>query len=132
MPGKIAQPVAAGPDDTDFKAAAVWKVHLPSGIDPGTDPILRLHYFGDVARVTLNGKLLIDDFYNGKPFDIGVRRYAPGILNGDLEVAILPLQKNAPIYLAKDAQPGFGDKPDVVSLDQVEIIPRYQVQLNAR
>lgn len=132
MPGKIAQPVAAGPDDADFKAAAVWKVSLPSGIDPGTDPILRLHYSGDVARVTLNGKLLIDDFYNGKSFDIGLRRYAPGIMNGDLEVAILPLQNHAPIYLAKDARPEFGDKPDVVLLNEVEIIPRYQVQLNAR
>lgn len=132
IPGKIAQPVAAAPDEADFNAAAVWKVRLPSGIDPETDPILRLHYLGDVARVTLNGKLLTDDFYNGKPFDIGLRRYAPGILTGDLEVAILPLQKNAPIYLANEAQPEFGNKPGVALLNDVEIVPRYQVQLNAR
>ena len=128
--GKITQPVAAAPEDADFGAAAIWKIILPAGIDLKTDPILRLHYVGDVARVTLNGKLLIDDFYNGKPMDVGLRRYAPGILNGNLEVAILPLQKNAPIYLSKSAQSDFGSKPAAALFNGAEIIPRYQIQLN--
>jgi len=132
VPGRIAQPVAEAPDDAAFGAAAIWKINLPAGLDLKTDPILRLHYVGDVARVALDGRLLIDDFYNGDPMDIGLRRYAPEILNGDLEVAILPLQKSASIDLAKTAQPDFGGKSGVVLLNKVEIIPRYQVQLNGR
>ena len=130
--GKIKQPVAAAPEDSDFEKAAVWRIELPAGIDLGVDPLLRLHYVGDVARVLLNGKLVTDDFYNGKPFEIGLRRHAPEILNGDLRVAILPLRKDAPIYMAKEARPPFGDAQSVVALRSVELLPRYQVQLTAR
>jgi hypothetical protein len=130
--GKIRQPVAAAPEDPDFEKAAVWRVQLPSDVDLGTDPILRLHYVGDVARVILDGKLLTDDFYNGNAFDIGLRRHAPRILNGDLRIAILPLRKDAPIYLGKEARPDFGKTESLVELQRVEIIPRYQAQLTAR
>ena len=82
--GKIEQPVATAPLDSDFEKAAVWRVKIPEGVDLGTDPILRLHYVGDVARVMLNGKFVTDDFYNGNVFDVGLRRHAPDILTGDL------------------------------------------------
>ncbi len=127
--GKIKDAVAAAPEDADFDKAAVWRVKLPANLDLNSDPILRLHYVGDVARVTLNGKLLTDDFYNGNAFDIGLRRYAPGILSGDLRVEILPLQKNAPIYLAQQSWPDFGKTKSSVSLKSIEIIPLYQTQL---
>jgi hypothetical protein len=129
--GKIEQPVATAPLDADFEKAAVWRVSIPADIDLSTDPILRLHYTGDVARVMLDGKLITDDFYNGNAFDIGLRRHAPGILGGDLRVAILPLRKDAPIYMAESARPDFGKADSVVALKSVEIIPRYQVQLTA-
>jgi hypothetical protein len=127
--GKIAQPVAAAPLDSDFDQAAVWRIKLPAGLDLDNDPILRFHYIGDVARVMLNGKLITDDFYNGNPFEIGLRRHAPEILNGDLRIAILPLRKDAPIYMSEKARPNFGKTDSVVDLQGVEIIPRYQAQL---
>jgi beta-galactosidase len=130
--GKIKQPVAAAPEDADFAKAAVWKIKLPGKVDLAVDPILRLNYVGDVARVSLNGKLLTDDFYNGNQFDVGLRRYAPEILNGDLRVAILPLRKDAPIYLASQARPDFGKADSVVALRGLEIVPRYTVQLTAQ
>jgi beta-galactosidase len=130
--GKIGQPVAAAPEDADFDKAAIWRIKLPANLHLNPDPILRLHYVGDVARVTLNGKLLTDDFYNGNPLEVGLRRYAPEILTGDLRIEILPLRKDAPIYLAKEAQPDFGGKQSVVSLYRVEIVPRYQVVLRAQ
>ncbi len=127
--GRIDQPVAAGPEDADFARAAVWRIRLPANLDLNSDPILRLHYVGDVARVTLNGKLLTDDFYNGNAFELGLRRYAPAILTGDLRVEILPLRKDAPIYMAREARPDFGDQQSAVSLNRIEIVPRYQIEL---
>jgi hypothetical protein len=97
-----------------------------------TDPILRLHYSGDVARVLLNGKFITDDFYNGNAFDIGLRRHAPEILNGDLRIEILPLRKDAPVYMAESARLDFGSAAGVAALQSVEIIPRFQSQLIAR
>jgi beta-galactosidase len=124
--GTIAQPVAAAPVDADFSAAAVWIVTLPKNIDLTNDPLLRIHYIGDVARVMLNGKFITDDFYNGNAFDIGLRRHAPETLTGKLEVAILPLQKDAPIYMADKARPEFGAANGIAKIQSVEIIPRYQ------
>jgi hypothetical protein len=130
--GKIDKPVAMAPLDADFDKAAVWRVHLPENIDLGLDPVLRLHYVGDVARVTLNGKLLMDDFYNGKDFEVGLRRYAPEILNGDLRISILPMRKDAPIFMAAGARPDFGNAASVDDLMGVELIPRYQLEITAR
>jgi beta-galactosidase len=130
--GKIEQPVATAPLDADFEKAAVWRVKLPAGIDLSTDLILRIHYVGDVARVLLNGKFITEDFYNGNAFDIGLRRHAPEILHGDLRIAILPLRKDAPIYMAESARQAFDDAAAVASLQSIEIIPRHQVQLTAR
>jgi hypothetical protein len=130
--GKIDQPVATAPLDADFDKAAVWRIHLPGNVDLNLDPILRFHYAGDVARVTLNGKLLTDDFYNGNVWEVGLRRYAPAILEGDLEVAILPLRKDAPIYLASSARPDFGGEASVAKLERVELVPGYQARLKSR
>jgi beta-galactosidase len=129
--GKIKQPVATAPLDSDFEKAAVWQIKLPTHVDLGTDPILRLHYVGDVARVMLNGRFITDDFYNGNAFDIGLRRHAPEILNGDLRIAILPLRKDAPIYMAEAVRPHFGSADSIAALESIEIIPRYQLQLTA-
>jgi beta-galactosidase len=127
--GKIRQPVAAAPEDADFEKAAVWKIKLPADLDLNSNPILRIKYIGDVARVTLDGKLLTDNFYNGNALEVGIRRHAPDIFNGDLRIAILPLRKDAPVYMAKAAKPDFGDKESVVKLEAVEIIAHYQVEL---
>jgi hypothetical protein len=40
--------------------------------------------------------------------------------------------KKRPILLAREARPDFGDTPSVVSLNNVEIVPRFQAQLSAR
>ena len=134
--GKISEPVASEPTDADFAKAAVWRIKLPPGIDMGSDPILRVHYAGDVARFTLNGRLLIDDFYNGNALDLGLRRYAPEIAGGDLELSVLPLRKDAVtpgdkqrIFVADSARPDFGTAAEVASVSGVELIPRYTVEL---
>ena len=53
--GKIRQPVAAAPEDPDFEKAAEWRIKLPANLDLGRNPMLRLHYVGDVARGERDG-----------------------------------------------------------------------------
>jgi hypothetical protein len=130
--GKISRPVAAAPEDADFDQAAVWRVQLPANLELAADPLLRIRYVGDVARVTLNGKLVTDDFYNGNVFEVGLRRNAPEISKGDLRIAILPLRNDAPIYMAKEARPDFSKADSAVALQGVEVVPRYQVQLSGQ
>ena len=80
----------------------------------------------------LDGRLITDDFYNGNAIDIGLRRHAPEILNGDLRIAILPLRKNAPVYMAESARPQFGNAASVADLQGIEIIPRNQLLIRPR
>lgn len=127
--GKGKKPVAVAPAETDFAKAAVWRVTLPADLDLSRDPILRFRYVGDVARVLLNGRLVTDNYYNGCEFDIGLRRHAPEILKGELRLEILPLKKDAPIYLAPIAKPDFGTAESVVSLISADIIYRNEVRL---
>lgn len=124
-------PVALAPAEADFPNAAVWKIKLPAKLDLKLRPLLRIHYVGDVARVTLNGKLLDDNFYNGRVFDLGLKRYAPGILHGDVRLEILPLRKDAPIYIPAESRPDFGKSGSIVKLTGMEIINRYETKLTA-
>ncbi len=130
--GDIQQPVATAPLDADFAKAAVWRVTLPSSLDLSADPLLRFRYVGDVARLMLDGRFITDDFYNGNVFEIGLRRHAPEILNGELRIAILPLRQDAPIYMSEKARPDFGHAGSIATLQSVEIIPRYHWELTAR
>ena len=129
---KGSKDVAEAPSDEDFTKAAVWRVKLPNDIDTNRNVFLRVRYAGDVARAYLDGKLLTDDFYNGNAFEIGLKRYAPDIYRKELLLKILPLRKDAPIYLAKEAAPNFGDAESALILKGVDVIENYEVQLNAK
>ena len=118
--GKTAHPVAAAPVEADFANAALWRVRLPAGL--GANSILRLHYVGDVARVMIGGHVVMDDFYNGAPLEIGLQRHAAALVNGELTIAILPLQKGAPVYFSsRTAIPDFGPLAAIANLKQVEL-----------
>lgn len=136
--GRASDPVAEQPSDADFARAAVWRIRLPENLDLSTDPVLRIHYAGDVARALLDGKLITDDFHHDGAWEIGLRRYAPQIAQGELRIAILPLRRDAVvgrsqrIYLADVLLPDFGEAASVAALSSVEIVPRYEVRLLAR
>jgi beta-galactosidase len=119
--------IAIAPADSDFTNAAVWKIKLPAKLDLSLHPILRIHYLGDVARLTLNGRLLDDNFYAGRTFDLGLNRYAPEILDGDLRLEILPLRRDAPVFLEPKARPDFGGAESLVKFQAAEIINRHAV-----
>jgi hypothetical protein len=132
-PGQCQQPVAAAPLDADFASAAVWRIKLPAGTDLNSDVLLRLHYTGDVARVYIGDKFITDDYYNGLPLEIGLRRHAADLKDGELTIAILPLQKNAPIYFSSAAaKPNFGTADSVVELKGVELVQNQTVESIAR
>jgi hypothetical protein len=123
--------VAAAPDDAAFEDAAVWLVKLPDHLDLDLDPILRIVYVGDVARVTLDGRLLIDDFFNGSSLEIGLARYGHKILEGRLEIAILPLPRDAPIYFS---DPGLAIQGQGLpaQIKDIRLVYRRRCQLIAR
>lgn len=93
------QKVAAMPTNEDFDNAAVWEVDLSkvqSSMVNGQ--YLKIDYAGDCARVYADGRLVMDNFWNGKPMLVRMSDLA----NKKVELRILPLRKDAPIYLQKE------------------------------
>ena len=123
------QKVAAAPSDEDFDRAGSWRIKLPNAVSSDRHFLLRIHYTGDVARLYLNGKLIADDFNNGDPMEIGLDRFAPDISKYELLLRILPLQKGAPIFLPKAAQPDFGDRQSIAAVKSVELIEQYKASV---
>lgn len=95
------------------------------------DYFLRLDYVGDVAMAFLKGKLVLDHFYYGAPWQISLKRFQQELANEELSFYIRPLRKNAPFLsdLPKEAVPDFS-KGAVVRVDSVQIVPQYVTTLH--
>lgn len=119
--------VAEAPNDADFEKAAVWRIKLPKGIET-KNHLLRIGYNGDAARIYLGDKFLTDNFYNGNVFELGLKHFAPDIYQKDLILKILPLRKDAPIYLQDDAKPDFAGKDSICKLISVNLVEIYQTE----
>lgn len=98
-----AQNVAEQPSDSDFADAAVYSIELPDAASRD-GRILQIGYRGDVARLYADGKLVADNFYNGRPFLLGLWRLPEECTR--LELRILPLQENMPVYFPREARAG--------------------------
>ncbi len=93
------QKVAEEPTDEDFSAAAVYTINVPAERD---GRMLTIDYRGDVARLYADGHLIGDNFYNGRPFQYGLWRLPKDCKR--LELRILPLQKDMPVYFPREAE----------------------------
>ncbi len=123
------QGMAMQPEDADFVQAAVWRVKLPAGVAASRDLRLRVRYTGDVIRAYLGDKLIDDDFYNSRPFEISLRRYGPAVYQEDLMLKILPLREDAPIYLTDRSKLKFGDTHTALALEGIDVIETREVRL---
>jgi hypothetical protein len=121
--------MAMQPEDADFEQAAVWRVKLPAGVAASRDLRLRVRYTGDVIRAYQGDRLLDDDFYSGRPFEIGLRRYGAAVYQDGLTLKILPLRQNAPIYLPERSQLKFDNNNTALSLEGVDVIETREARL---
>lgn len=104
--------VAEEPVDADFDDAAVYEIKVPAG----SKGLLSINYHGDCARLYANGKLIGDNFYNGRPFLYGLWRLPEG--TASLELRILPMQEGAPVYFPKEANTAPGEGVNGISVLQ--------------
>ena len=108
------QKVAEMPTDADFDNAAVYKIKFPENATEGQHRLLNIEYQGDCARLYANGKLIADNFYNGRPMLYGLWRLPKGCT--ELELRILPMQKDMPVYFPREADTTPGEKVVSVSI----------------
>ena len=99
--------VAEAPTEQDWQQAAVYRISL-SSIESLSSLLLSITYRGDCARLYANGRLIADNFYYGRPFLYGLWRLPKDCK--ELELRILPLQPDAPIYLPREADKTAGEQ----------------------
>jgi hypothetical protein len=107
-------------DESAWRQAAVYNLPYLSG-----DRLLRIRYQGDVARIYCAGRLVMDNFYNGEPFDFGLWRI-PLKDRDKLVLKIMPLRRADRGRFPKEAVAKLPDQESVaellgvVALDKVE------------
>lgn len=122
--------VAEAPPETDLPQAAQWLITIPPGSLPGLSNLfLQIHYQGDVARFYAANKLLTDNFYNGVPWTIGLRRFLDPQGGGAFTLSILPLRSDAPVYFELPQKPDFHTDGQAIGLESIRLVPEYQVEI---
>jgi hypothetical protein len=124
---------AIAPKDADFQHAGVWRIMLPKDAMLGlSDIFLRINYTGDVARLYSGDRLLADNFYHGTPWDIGLKRLAPEIFGKTLDLKLMPLRKDAPIYIPQNLRPQFPPSGETAEVSGITCVPEYEVRVSLR
>lgn len=127
-------PISEKPAVGEFANAAIWKIDVPS--IPATAQIadvwLDIGYQGDEARLSAAKSLLTDNFWNGLPWQIGLRETLPHwrTSQSDLQLSVLPLPKRYPFYLEKGTAELFDKSGLALSLGCVRLVPEYEMVLS--
>lgn len=144
------QKVAEQPSDQEFlEQAAVWDIQLsaesgpsikrdglmtmdlqPSSLERADEYFLSIRYRGDAARLYADGELVEDNFWNGKPMLVRlsdlVTQRPTGATPKKLELRVLPLGKDYPIYLQREQREQLDAAPGgmMIGVDGIDVIHR--------
>ena len=113
--------VAEAPSEADWEQAAVYRIALPadSSLFTPSSSLLTIAYQGDCARLyavsykkdnlaSPSYRLIADNFQYGRPFLYGLWRLPEGVT--ELELRILPMQQDMPVYLPREADRTPGER----------------------
>jgi beta-galactosidase len=107
-------------------------VSLPRSLPRGVNDIrLEVNYTGDTGMGFLDGELAVDNFYNGLPWQIGLRKFISSPLRPkEMVFYFRPMQRNATYLL--DLQPypqyipDFGRSNSYLKINDISFIPQYK------
>jgi len=97
---------AVQPIPEAFASAATWSLALPAQLPKEEDVLLELDFVGDIGRLFSGATMLDDWYYNGQRWQIGLQQFKlkPG---QSLQLSVLPLRADAPIYIDAAHRPAF-------------------------
>jgi hypothetical protein len=104
---------------------------LPKGVN---DILLNMNYTGDTGMDFINGELVADNFYNGIPWQVGLRKFISSTAKPkEMVFYFRPMQKNASYLL--DLQPypqyipDFGSSNSFLKINSISFTPQYKTTI---
>ncbi len=104
---------------------------LPVGVN---DILLNMNYTGDTGMDFINGELVADNFYNGPPWQIGLRKFVTATAKPkEMVFYFRPMEKNATYLL--DLQPypqyipDFGKSNSYLKINNISFTPQYKTSI---
>ncbi|QJD87120.1 beta-galactosidase [Cohnella herbarum] len=81
-------------------AAPEWEIRIDAkAFDEANDVTLIIDFIGDVAQAYIGGQCIADQFYNGVPWRIGLKRFREALASEPIVLKISPLLKKRDIYM---------------------------------
>lgn len=122
---------AVQPAPETFAAAGLWRFTVPEDALAGVeDAWLAIDYAGDIGRLFDRNEMLDDAFWDGRKWNIGLKRFASR-LGRPWDLVILPLRGDASIYLDASIRPKLEAEEQIAILRSVQIEPEYKLAVGA-
>ncbi|MEX2601762.1 MAG: beta-galactosidase [Balneolaceae bacterium] len=92
------------------------------------DVIMNVSYAGDRSMAFIDGKLVGDHFYYGKPWEIGMRKFEDRMQNVDMLLLFHPMRSDAEYLQDFDESgiPAFSDDGLYLEIKNIEFTPEYK------
>jgi beta-galactosidase len=113
-----------------FGRSAAWTLTVRGTVDDRHDAFLRIYARGDVARLFSGVTMLDDQFLNGSVWEVGLG-YVADALGAPMTLTILPLRKDAPIYLDQGVDRMVEGRDQLAQVDSVTVVPQYRLDIAA-
>ncbi|HSC55260.1 MAG TPA: beta-galactosidase [Phnomibacter sp.] len=104
---------------------------VPAGVN---DVFITVNYTGDTGMDFINGELVADNFYNGLPWQIGLKKFISSpVKPKEMVFYFRPMQKNATYLLDLEPYPqyipDFGKSNTYQKINSISFTPQYKATI---
>jgi beta-galactosidase len=105
-----------------------WELTIPMDAMPELNDIfLHIDFEGDVGQLFLDDRLVADWFYDGRIWEIGLKRFTDRLRGQPFCLHISPLTTVHAVYL--ETRPHYDEHGVALTLNTVTAVPQYRVSM---
>jgi hypothetical protein len=107
-------------------------IHFAQSLAEIADVHMQIDYVGDTAMAFIDGEMIDDHMYNGRPWIIGLKRFASRLKSDDMVLAFREIRRNASCLrdIPAEYQPTFPEGKDtLLEIKGVRFTTEYQASL---
>ena len=115
----------------DNKMAIDISQRFPEGVN---DLICRVNYIGDTGQCFMAGEMVADHFYNGIPWEIGLKRFMNNPNSKEMVFNFRPIYKTAEFLqdLNLEQIPKFDKQGQFLEISTPDFFPEYKVNISLK